>query len=354
MGQVLHIFRKDLRHFWPEAALVSLLSFAFAWIFSNGFPPGGPHPLSGFYLTDRQWEILTYLVATLLPVSWFVLIARGVHAENLVGDEQFWFTRPYQWTSLLIAKLCLFLFAILIPFMLAQLFLFHAAGLMTFFTWSAFAYGALNIFAVALLPFFAFAAVISSLVRMVGVLLAVSIAVLTFAFVASTFHTNPAPDIYVPHHDVLGLPAIMLLCMACLLVQYKFRKLWLSRLILLLAPLTLAFLAVFPYEKTSFNSFYPERSAAQSHLRLGLERSFLLPELDGKSILGNLILDIDFDGLARGTALSTDNARLTISAPDGTDAQTSWRSVSSPKRILAPSGRTTLDLEVPRSFLQKH
>jgi hypothetical protein len=38
-------------------------------------------------------------LSVLLAISWVMLVMRAVHAEGLVGDRQFWLTRPYEWKS---------------------------------------------------------------------------------------------------------------------------------------------------------------------------------------------------------------------------------------------------------------
>ena len=64
----------------------------------------------------------------LVPVSWWLLISRAVHAEALVGDRQFWITRPYEWKSLLAAKLLFLAIYIYASILLAQCALLRAAG----------------------------------------------------------------------------------------------------------------------------------------------------------------------------------------------------------------------------------
>jgi hypothetical protein len=68
------------------------------------------------------------LVKFLLPLVWWILIARLVHAEALPGDRQFWTTRPYAWKSLLAAK-ALFLAAFVnLPLLAAHIVILLAYG----------------------------------------------------------------------------------------------------------------------------------------------------------------------------------------------------------------------------------
>lgn len=94
MTQTLHIFRKDLRHHWPFAAVAQLVAMAIhLWLPLNLFPESAPH-------YDRVFPLLFLLQ----PISYLLLVARLVHDEALVGTMQFWLARPYDWRCLLAAK----------------------------------------------------------------------------------------------------------------------------------------------------------------------------------------------------------------------------------------------------------
>jgi hypothetical protein len=97
MKQILHIFAKDCRHFWPEilisVALVGALVriYPSTWLANSGLyaVAGG-----GFLPGMLDAGFFAALLTALVPVSWWLLIARVIHAEALVGDRQFWVTRP--------------------------------------------------------------------------------------------------------------------------------------------------------------------------------------------------------------------------------------------------------------------
>ncbi len=65
----------------------------------------------------------------MLPILWLVLIARLIHDEALVGDQQFWLTRPYTWSALLAAKLLFLVLFVFVPFLVMQCYLLAHAGL---------------------------------------------------------------------------------------------------------------------------------------------------------------------------------------------------------------------------------
>lgn len=112
MQQMLHIFRKDFRYLRWEIKLMIALSFSLVWM-STRPPQEGVSPVAV--------EIL------LLATSGFI-IARAVHGEPIPGDRQFWLTRPYDWRSLLGAKILFILTVVNLPIGLAQLSILLFAG----------------------------------------------------------------------------------------------------------------------------------------------------------------------------------------------------------------------------------
>lgn len=131
MNQVWYIFRKDARHHWPSIAASLALLVAFAWFdirswsrFDGAMATGAAAAVSFFFVS----QTLPGLVNVLLPLSWMFLIVRVVQGESLVGDRQFWVTRPYDWKQLLAAKLLFVLVFINFPFLCMNAFLLARAG----------------------------------------------------------------------------------------------------------------------------------------------------------------------------------------------------------------------------------
>ncbi len=107
MKQALHILRKDILYLWREICLVLAITAMLAWAETAT-------------LTGGLAEILWMLAAAFT-------IARAVHAEAIPGQNQFWITRPYRWTSLLAAKVLFVLLFINLPLLLAQVYIVHSA-----------------------------------------------------------------------------------------------------------------------------------------------------------------------------------------------------------------------------------
>ena len=128
MNQVWNIFLKDIRHLWREGAAAILLLAVFAWHDAQSWTKyHGLMATSGIGAI-ASFEFLAEFVDVLLPVAWALLIVRSVQSESLVGDRQFWITRPYEWPKLLTAKILFLLAFINLPLLVADLWLLTRAG----------------------------------------------------------------------------------------------------------------------------------------------------------------------------------------------------------------------------------
>jgi hypothetical protein len=119
-NQILHIFRKDVRHHWPEIVLSVAITVACAW-----------QELARYRASGYAIYVMSFVfssLSSLVMVAWAFLIARAVQAECLVGDRQFWVTRPYEWKKLVAAKLLFVLVFFNAPLLILQVFLLRVAG----------------------------------------------------------------------------------------------------------------------------------------------------------------------------------------------------------------------------------
>ena len=101
---VLLIFRKDVRRLWPQYS-VAVAMIALAAV-NNVI-----HPVRGA-LHD-----MTQLVT---PLACWLLVISAVHEERLVGDKQYWLTRPFSWRTLLAEKALFLLAFINLPMLVFQ------------------------------------------------------------------------------------------------------------------------------------------------------------------------------------------------------------------------------------------
>lgn len=121
MDQILHIFKKDIRRHWPEI----LLSLTLLALYTNR----ALHPWTNSldpYSFSRSFYFFVVTgeyIAPVLVIFWLFLVIRVVQGESLVGDRQWWTTKPYVWWQLLLAKLLFVLVFICVPLFHVQLFL---------------------------------------------------------------------------------------------------------------------------------------------------------------------------------------------------------------------------------------
>jgi hypothetical protein len=174
MKQIAAIFMKDARRFWPEIAVSLLLLALFVIVYPVTWQQNGmmAETFAGsFRMVEGGEGFLAACLVVLVPVSWLVLIARVVHCERLVGDTQFWLTRPYEWPKLLAAK-ALFLAAFLyLPFLLAQCVLLIEAGFNPIAYAGALCLNLLLVTAILILPVIALASLTRGFARLMLVLL---------------------------------------------------------------------------------------------------------------------------------------------------------------------------------------
>src|SRR6185312_16301017 len=114
MQQMMHIFRKDVRGLAPQIALAVLLLGGFLWSHAGG----RSQPTFG---GSTLWILVHEYGGVLVVLGWLALIVRVIMEEPQVGDRHFWLTRPYQWKSLLGAKVLFILVFVNLPLFTAQM-----------------------------------------------------------------------------------------------------------------------------------------------------------------------------------------------------------------------------------------
>src|SRR5260370_11049118 len=220
MSQILHIFRKDTRHHWPEI----LISLALLLVYA--------------ILQPRTWTEQQYnrqFLDTVLPslpgiliLSWVFLVVRIVQGEALVGDRQFWLTRPYEWHRLLAAKLLSVFVFFHLPLFIVQIVLLYVAKFPVVSTIPGLLYvHALFAFALVL-PSFTIGSVTSRIGQTALALLIVCGALVGFAYLSTVL---PDSDVGIdsPYTDYGLLYAAT--CVAVILIQFNYRRTVVARLI---------------------------------------------------------------------------------------------------------------------------
>ncbi len=260
MKQILHIFLKDLRHFWIEIFVLLAAVAAFAWIDPKQWLMAAP----AYLYSPAEWTQLDGLLKLVIVVAWWLLIARAVHDESLVGDRQFWLTRPYERLHLLAAKALFILAFVYLPIFLAQISILMRAGFNPASFIPGLLYNLLLITAIFVLPAAAIAAVTSNLVRMALVVLGVWLAFIAFLSVSAVLFERGQIHSSVSTHNFLWLPTMLCICAAVVVFQYTQRRAALARIVLLALPLVFWMYAAIFSSAPLVNHAYPALASGQA------------------------------------------------------------------------------------------
>jgi ABC-type transport system involved in multi-copper enzyme maturation permease subunit len=224
MQQILHIFKKDVRRHWPEILISLALLGLYARIMTR--PVDYDRMMTPNYI---PWaEVSESTLAPLMLIFWIFLTIRVVQGERLVGDTQWWITKPYEWWKLLAAKEFFLLAFIGAPLFLVQLYILRHAG----FAIHSHFFGVVRMqFALALILFLP-AVALASLTKNLGqALIVLLIVFILFSTITSLLSRVPNSSM---SSAVRGLGEIESVLMLGSIIgaagwQYARRKTWASR-----------------------------------------------------------------------------------------------------------------------------
>jgi hypothetical protein len=342
MTQILHIFRKDVRHHWREIIVSLLLVVAYAWRESAylGLHQNG----------DSLKQVLFGLLTPLVALSWAFLIIRAAHGEPLVGNRQFWVTRPYGWRSLLLAKLLFVGTVVNLPLFILQAFLLleagfspisHLAGLLWMqVLWTAFVF----------LPVGTLATVTSGVGQLVLVVLGILIYFIALAATVATV----VPNIEGPVGSFPSAFEFTMALAAALAVvgwQYARRRTTESRTLLvgLAAAIPLTLFA-FPY-RTLIHRGYPEKT--QPPIRIAFDPTPLKSHEGGMPGRKHVLVRIPVlvSGVAEGSVVDVPGIRVSVRVPSGQHWGSPWRCCGPTLRVGRP--HADFDFSIDRVFFER-
>jgi hypothetical protein len=318
MNQILHIFRKDVRRHWLEIVVSLLLLFGFAWkmpILWSQESRLGEAPVS-------RW--LFALLGISLCFSWWFLVVRVIQGESLVGDRQFWLTRPYQRRWLMAAKALFIIAFVNVPVLIFDVALLRRAGFSPWHHLSGLLQGQFLLTAFLVVPIAALSVITESPVQFLLVLLGVVAYISGLSWIVGQIpSSSTGSDI----PSVAALTVAAGACLAVLVLQYFRRDTWISRWILLgsvcviaivltAAPYGLLLEHDYPY--LSVGSLVPAGVKIERNNSTRADDS----PVTGKTL--NLYVRIDTNGLVQGSLVVVDAARLTIYAPGGLAWNSGW------------------------------
>jgi hypothetical protein len=297
MRQALHIFKKDVRYLRWEIGISPLLMTTFVYT-----------QLHRSLLRDGNSAIMSYLMLAF----WAFLSARVIQAEPIPGDRQFWITRPYEWRSLLGAKL-LFLVAIIgIPLMVADAVILGVEGFSVASYSLALMWALILITASTLVAFLAFA----TLTRGLTEWMLAAIAIVGVDYLISVFaNAKPGAGVeWIWEYSYAAITSVA--AIAILPRQYKRRG----------AAVSIAVMTAGVMGSSLFVNYAPSVWA------LELETRFSKPKVDPSAVqivarsvphaekprplnrqqVVLLAIPIDISGLGDGLDVISDDVRFTV------------------------------------------
>jgi hypothetical protein len=359
MKQILHIFVKDARHQWLEilislAVTVALVFTCRSRWHTGSMMYGGAISYSLFGLVSNFPSLLVLIV----PLSWWLLISPVVHEEKLVGDRQFWITRPYEWKKLLAAKVMFLIVFLYVPLLLAQCVILAEAGFTPFASLSGLLYGSLLLTCVLVLPLIVLAAVTKNFARMTLAVLGATICLIAIVLFAS----NLPPDrVAIQYGREAVVFLALCLCVAVVVLQYARRSLKVSWVLLALLPVLLVGAAIMDGAP---NNAVMDRNYAHSQQAVAAAQ-FTYQEKQGPGPSAYVALNRDrvgiaipilVSGVADGTVTIPDFLKVTLQAPGGARWTSVWQGYSENKFFPGENvaiARFTMPRAVYDSFLGK-
>ena len=342
MKQARHIFGKDVRLYWIEILATLAVTALFVWIYPMGW---------GNLPAVSVWPWAPGAAAGLVVVSWFVLIIRVIHAESLVGERQFWITRPYRWPQLLGAKALFLVAFIYVPFFLAQCLLLRDVGMHPLSHLAGLFFNLLLATGIAVLPMACLAAVTSNFAKTLLALLFLILFVAGVAYLSSILPTSSTTDSF---SDVLSFVVAVSVFVAVLVIQYARRWTMLACTLLVALAVTFSLIGLFGPENFTMNATYPVRTDATGpYLAFrqapALGSAAIPDSVDSREF--TIVFPVEVSGIARGTAVKVDDARVSFTAADGVQWVSHWQNVFITWLPGEPDG--SVGLKINRAFYDR-
>ena len=305
MRLMLYTFKKDSRRLWPAAAaswvMLAALANADRW------------------RADSVPSLMEGWMNLLLTMAWVCLAALAVLEEPLVGDRNFWTTRPHRWPSLLVAKLVFAVLAIHLPSMFADIFVLTARGFSPSAHLGDLLWKQMLFFGAVTLSSIALASLVRNFTNLIIAIFtnAAGIAILNGGF--QRFPEFRTQGSEVSHMAVRILLATASLAVIC--TQYARRRLIPARMIAIAAALAAASLSAWLPARAE----YAVRSRGfQETPRIALRDAPSDHAIIGARIGGTqpvVLLPISIAPGARDDAFQIPIVEVEIVAPDGTRFQ---------------------------------
>ena len=306
-----HIFKKDARRLWWEIAVTAgaLAMLARMDVWRDDRLPG---PLEG-------------MLNLLLPVAWCYLIALAVQQEPLVGDRQFWITRPIPRPALLAAKMLFAAAFVMAPMGIADSVILSISGFSPFAHLGPLIWKQAAVFLAVVLPAAALAAITRNTAQFFAAAVPVALAAVFLMSMVERYAFFRPPDVTRRGVAVLILAAAALVILA---LQYAWRRTGMARA----SGLTAVAAAALLYSYLPLEATHTLRGAwsAKPASEVRIERTTGdPPEIRwGARDIVVVAVPVALAGIVANMQTTLDALETEVVGPDGS----SWKTVASPDR----------------------
>lgn len=321
MTQIIHIFKKDVRRHWPEILISLVLLGLYTRITLQGPPDRAAMISLGWIMPFAE------LVAPLMIFFWIFIGVRLVQGESLVGDRQWWVTKPYDWWKLLAAKSLFLVGFLCLPLFLVQLFLLHEAGFPILHNLHGVLSMQLVLAVTLLLPSMA----LGSLSKGVGqALIGIFAVIVVFWFTATVMQEIPSIGMSSAVSGFESIPTFLVLVsiIGATVWQYARRKTWAARgTIMGGAILILLIVALTPYAKF-VDRKYPPVEMAEAPVQFAFQPAKLNhkkqnPTWDVASVV-SFGIPLQVSGIPEGRAVVLDGINVVVETSGGFKLDRGW------------------------------
>jgi len=357
--QVAAIFVKDARRFWPEIAISVLLLAMFVLLYPVTWQHNSMVAETfsvSFTMGEGGRGFLAACLVVLVPVSWLVLIARVVHCERLVGDTQFWLTRPYEWPKLLAAK-TIFLAAFLyLPFAVAQCALLIEAGFHPIAYAGPLCLNLLLVTVFLILPAVSLSVLTRGFARLMLVLLGFVVIFIVVSVIAAYFPSEGSgwtPDLI---SGEIGFVILLGGCAAAVWMMYARRRLRAGWIAFGGALLLLWGMSWADPDRAVMDRFFPSQRGGSaevieiSYAAEGLRQPLSRDARDKDEL--EVSVPITSSVLQSDHAVVPEALRVTMEGPDGKRWQSHWQKFES-AYFLPGSNASSFHFFMPRRVYEQ-
>lgn len=331
MTMSLHILLKDLRrHRWEIAFYVATVA-GWGWQLT--------HPFGWVQLHLHD------IIPIFMFVAWFFVTARVIQGESLVGDREFWPTRPYRWWQLLIAKALFLAICLNLPLFIMQCCALWSAEIpLSASLLPELLFLQLEFALFLTLPAVALASITESVVQWVLSILGMGL----FVMLVSLIPWNRLPPPLAGGEGVgtwLGIALLAPALAGVIVWQYRMRQAFPARVafacIVCIVPLVVALASTSSIKAIAYPSFSGERDLQFSFVQSDLDYTRYVPASSSASIT----FSAQILGNSPDHLVSIEGTRFTLLGGNGWRWQSPWNNTSI---IITPdSGEVHFTIDMP-------